>query len=85
MHNDITLLSEGMVMMAAQAQMNTRIGEVEGDVASGAVLAEEGAGMAVQLVREAGLHCGSIQEMAYEELREVALEERFAEVEARRV
>lgn len=57
-----------------------------GDAAKSAVqLAEEGAGMAARLAEEAGLHCGSLQEMTYGELRDAAFEERLVEWEARRV
>ena len=55
------------------------------DRSTGAQLAEEGAGLACRLASEAGLHCASIQDLSYEELREAAFEERLAEAEQRHV
>ena len=44
-------------------------------------LSETGAGMAVRLAREAGLHCDALLSLPYEELREAAYDERFEEWE----
>lgn len=52
---------------------------------SGKALANEGAGMAIRLAKEAGMHCELLQSMPYDELRDAALEERILELEQRRV
>lgn len=48
-------------------------------------LSETGAGMAIRLAREAGLHCDELLSIPYEELREAAYDDRFDEWERSRV
>ena len=49
--------------------------EATGEASTAAECAEAGAGMAVRLAAEAGLHCESLRDLSYADMRAAALEE----------